>query len=453
MSKIFCHSRNIFCIGLENATKKYDNKKKLHDFLCRPSKMDRGIGMYYRAELDYLKNVLRKHRVQVLLLCPEEGPDRRVDFGLRESLGLEADYRRMFREYFQRCRGNVLYKLTDAFRCGYLFLRLSDTLRTTVLVIGPYLSFELSRQQLMEDAERMCLQPEQFRQLERYYGNVPVVGDEGFLLTLVNVFGERLWGDGDAYEIVDINQDLAGGAAPLAGSREQSQPEELMLNMRVMESRYAYENELMQMVSRGQTHRAELMLSRISQIGIECRQADPVRNMKNYSVIFNTLLRKAAENGGVHPVYLDSVSSDFARRIENLRGREDGQKLMEEMTRAYCRLVKKHSTTDYSPPVQRAVTYIDSDLSGDLSLRNLAAIQGVNASYLSALFKKETGQTVTEHVNRKRMDLARRLLKSTRLQVQSVAQHCGFSDVNYFSKLFKKHVGMTPKEFRNAPGT
>ena len=121
---------------------------------------------------------------------------------------------------------------------------------------------------------------------------------------------------------------------------------------------------------------------------------------------------------------------------------------MNEMVQSYCRLVKRHSMNHYSSVIQRTITYIDADLSGDLSLRNLAQAQNVNASYLSSLFKKETGETVTEHVNRKRMEHAIHLLQSTRLQVQTVAQHCGISDLNYFSKLFKKHVGMTPREYR-----
>ena len=64
------------------------------------------------------------------------------------------------------------------------------------------------------------------------------------------------------------------------------------------------------------------------------------------------------------------------------------------------------------------------------------------------LFRKETGQTVTEFVNERRMRTGAHLLRTTRLQVQTIAQHCGVSDVNYFSKLFKKQYGVTPKQFR-----
>ena len=70
----------------------------------------------------------------------------------------------------------------------------------------------------------------------------------------------------------------------------------------------------------------------------------------------------------------------------------------------------------------------------------------MNASYLSTLFKKETGITLTEFVNRSRIDQAIFLLNTTDMQIQSVAQNCGIPDVNYFTKLFKRMIGKTPKE-------
>lgn len=217
-----------------------------------------------------------------------------------------------------------------------------------------------------------------------------------------------------------------------------------------MESRYAYENEIMKAVSQGQTHKAELMLSRFSNISFETRLADPVRNLKNYCIIMNTLLRKAAENGGVYPIYLDSTSSDFARKIELLNSAYAVQGLMLEMFRSYCRLVNKHSMKNYSAPVQKAIIYIDSDLTADLSLSAIADNLNISPGYLSALFKKETGQTLTEHVNRKRIKNAMLLLETTKLQIQTIAQYCGIIDMQFFSKMFKKYTGTTPKRYRES---
>ena len=111
-------------------------------------------------------------------------------------------------------------------------------------------------------------------------------------------------------------------------------------------------------------------------------------------------------------------------------------------------LVKNHSMKGYSLLIRKALTHIDSDLTADLSLKSLAELLGVNSSYLSTLFKKETGSTLTEYVNRKRVEHAIFLLNSTNLQIQEIAAACGIPDVNYFTKIFKKQVGNTPKEYR-----
>lgn len=102
----------------------------------------------------------------------------------------------------------------------------------------------------------------------------------------------------------------------------------------------------------------------------------------------------------------------------------------------------------FSLLVQKVVTRIDSDLTADLSLKTQAQLLNVNASYLSTLFKKETGMTLTDYVNKKRMDNAVFLLNSTNMQIQNIAQYCGIPDVNYFTKIFKKYIGKTPKEYR-----
>ena len=103
----------------------------------------------------------------------------------------------------------------------------------------------------------------------------------------------------------------------------------------------------------------------------------------------------------------------------------------------------------YSNLVRKALIQIDMDLSGDLTLSTIAGLLDVNPSYLSTVFKKETGQTLTEYVTEKRIDHAIFLLNSTNLQIQTIAQYCGIPDVCYFTKIFKKHVGKSPTEYKN----
>lgn len=404
--------------------------------------------MFYKAELGFLLKTLQKMHLQAKIVNPGKQQEYYVDFGLRKFLGMEESYAHAYRNAEFWSTKNTIYRLQDEFLCNYIFLMLPDAPDSCALLVGPYVRFEMSKENMMEIAERLHIPAWHFPQIQEYYGNVPLLSNEMPLFSLLTAFGEVLWGNAAAFEVVDLNTETAGFSGVLAKVNEDSGAEDIMLRMKLMETRYEYENELMEMVSRGQTHRAEAMLAGFSQKSFEQRLTDTLRNMKNYVIICNTLLRKAAERGGVHPIHLDSISSEFAKRIEAIPNADKGQELIEEMVRSYCRLVRKHTMTQYSPIVQKAVACIESELSNDLGLSSLAAVLNVNASYLSALFRKETGQTVTEYVNEKRMQAGAHLLKSTRLQVQTVAQHCGISDVNYFSKLFKKHYGMTPKQFR-----
>lgn len=88
------------------------------------------------------------------------------------------------------------------------------------------------------------------------------------------------------------------------------------LSLKRIEERYSNENELIHAVMHGQIHRVEEMLQNLDFSHFESRTSDPVRNMKNYAIIANTLLRKAAEQGYVSPPQLHALSEAFAKEIE-----------------------------------------------------------------------------------------------------------------------------------------
>lgn len=404
--------------------------------------------MFYQTELQYLMRVLQKMHLQALLLTPSDARDYRIDLGFRAFLGLDEDYERAFRHYGLWSKSHTIYRLQDELFCSYIFLILPAGALTQALLIGPYITFEVRKEAVLEAAERFRVPAKRISQMEEYYKSIPLVQNESPLFSLVTAFGEVIWGSSAAFEIVDLNTELTESVKVLPEEEQMPGAEDVMLQMQLMETRYRYENELMDLVASGQTHRSEAMMASYAAKNFDQRLTDSLRNTKNYLIICNTLMRKAAERGGVHPFYLNSVSSEFARKIELISSAEKGQQLMEEIINSYGRLVRKHAMKHYSPIVQKAVTCIELGLENDLSLQALADVLNINPSYLSTLFRRETGQTVTAYVNEKRMQAGARLLQTTRLQIQTVAQHCGISDVNYFSKLFKKQYGISPKQFR-----
>lgn len=72
----------------------------------------------------------------------------------------------------------------------------------------------------------------------------------------------------------------------------------------------------------------------------------------------------------------------------------------------------------------------------------------MNPSYLSRKFKEETGFTLTDFINKKRIDEAKIFLNKGDISITDIAFMVGFNDINYFSKVFKKWTTLTPTEFK-----
>ena len=401
--------------------------------------------MEHTAELEFLVKILRRMRLQTVCIEPFKMQKECLDLGLRKFLGMGEGCGELLGRLQEWLCDNTIYKITDELECRYMLLKLPE--ENSVLLIGPYLSEEKTKESIFEEAARYNVQ-DKLRQLEICYAAIPAIADENILLTLLNVFGETLWGGRMNFEVTELECESCTEPHSVARDEDSREAEEIMMHMRAIEERYAYENELIETVAQGFSHRAELMVSSFTKGLMEHRAKDRLRDVKNYCIICNTLMRKAAEKGGVHPMHIDSASSAIAKRIESVGSFNDGKELMKEVIRTYCRLVKKNHSKQYAPFVRKTVAYIESDLAGDLSLHKLAQLQNINASYLSTLFHKETGKTITEFVNEKRMELASHLLGTTQMQIQTVARHCGMSDVNYFSKIFKKIYGVTPRQYR-----
>ncbi len=100
--------------------------------------------------------------------------------------------------------------------------------------------------------------------------------------------------------------------------------------------------------------------------------------------------------------------------------------------------------------VTRVIDYILNNYQQeDISLISAAKFASVNASYLSTLFKKESGKNFVDYLNRIRIDKAIELLRSTDLKAYEIANLTGFANPHYFSILFKKLIGISPSEFKN----
>ena len=98
--------------------------------------------------------------------------------------------------------------------------------------------------------------------------------------------------------------------------------------------------------------------------------------------------------------------------------------------------------------INNAINYIKKHLHEPIHLKELADILHVNAYYFSHLFKEQTGIGFTEYIARLRMQQAKRLLLTTHLSIQDIAEQVGYQSDRYFIRVFKAHEDMSPAQYR-----
>ncbi|MNC38961.1 HTH-type transcriptional regulator YesS [compost metagenome] len=101
---------------------------------------------------------------------------------------------------------------------------------------------------------------------------------------------------------------------------------------------------------------------------------------------------------------------------------------------------------DSSPVISKAYAYIQDNLQRDLTRDDIAALVSRNPAYLSRLFRKETGMSLSEYITQQRIERAKTLLVETDGKISSIAEGLGYLHFSYFAKLFRKLTGLTPQD-------
>ena len=101
-----------------------------------------------------------------------------------------------------------------------------------------------------------------------------------------------------------------------------------------------------------------------------------------------------------------------------------------------------------NPSIEKAIIYISTDVTRNITLEELAEFCHVSPPYFSALFHREMGKTLRRYINEARVEVAKHLLIETNKSVLDVSMQCGYNTVAHFIKIFKSIEGVTPSKYR-----
>ena len=160
------------------------------------------------------------------------------------------------------------------------------------------------------------------------------------------------------------------------------------------------------------------------------------------------------ENSNICPNMINMILAEKEANVE--------MNILGELYKMFALLIKPETQTYFSDihpdlknasAVQRAIDYIQNNIGKDISITQIANDLGYNRSYFSQLFKRETGSTIMRYVINYRMDMACKLLSEAGLRVSDVSRSIGYKDPLFFSRQFKKEMGMSPEVYRGSGGS
>lgn len=109
---------------------------------------------------------------------------------------------------------------------------------------------------------------------------------------------------------------------------------------------------------------------------------------------------------------------------------------------------RKSKEAENTAPIRKANQYILDHYMQPITLTEVSAYVGLNSSYFSSLFKRETGVTFLDYVMEVRIEAAKELLVGTEKSIGEIAESIGYNDMKYFYKRFRQSTGISPKEYR-----
>ncbi|MFW2499810.1 helix-turn-helix domain-containing protein [Clostridium diolis] len=210
-----------------------------------------------------------------------------------------------------------------------------------------------------------------------------------------------------------------------------------------------FERDLLECIEEGDLEKLTKFLKSNSVTGEKgIHSKNPLRSEKNIFISFTSLVSHAAIKGGLDWELSLSLSDFYILSVEECNSINEVYDLFAKLLIDYAERVHRIKKCKYSYSILKCQNFIFEHLYEKITLTELAKNIGINSSYLSHLFKKEVGVSISEYIQSERIKEAQKLIRAGEKSLSDIYVPLGFIDQSHFTKAFKKVTGITPKEYR-----
>lgn len=236
---------------------------------------------------------------------------------------------------------------------------------------------------------------------------------------------------------MDINKDLANAAFK---NREYLEPH----------LPYEREMEFYQSIKMGNIKEVKRLFKPLGGSGFGKLSDDVLTNLKYHLVVTIAFITRYCIEGGMEMETAYNLSDVYILRLDRCKKEEEihsvHREAVEEYTKRMHAIIKKGL---FSKPVLICIDMIYDNLHYKITLKDLARRARLSPQYLSKLFHKEVGVTVSQYIAQKRIEAAENLLKFSDYSCIEISNYLCFNSESYFIQVFKSYTKLTPKEYRD----
>lgn len=210
---------------------------------------------------------------------------------------------------------------------------------------------------------------------------------------------------------------------------------------------YEKEKELLSKVKLGDIREANAVLNDL--LGyVLFSEGNSLDVVKTRSLELCSLLSRTAIEGGAPTDTMLNLNNQFLKNLQQINTLDSLCHELQEIVETFSESMFNHIPSKNNDIIKKAMLYISGKFNTPLSLEEVADHVHLHPSYFSSLFKNSTGSSFKEYLNKIRIEESKLLLLNTDFSIIDIAISVGFEDQSYFSKVFKKYTGTTPKQFR-----
>lgn len=184
--------------------------------------------------------------------------------------------------------------------------------------------------------------------------------------------------------------------------------------------------------------------------GMGILSTNPLTNIRYHFIVTVAMITRRCVEAGMELEQAYRLSDFYILKMDSCNSILSIAQLHKDMSLDFTGkmlLLKKSSVI--SKPIIRCMDYVYNHMNSRITIKELAEYTELSPSYLSRLFKKELGISISDYISEKKIEKAENLLKYSDFTFIEIANYLAFSSQSHFIQTFKKAVGLTPKKYRN----